>query len=138
MAIAQIYGVLYIINPAFIEETSSYWFSILVQFFSVFHWLSSIGKPHITPVSFSKTTESFEVSLIIISRQTSYDSDIIRQYYGKLRNHTSLADGLYEVCRKGHDLGSTFTETDRNGRAKLLHWTKLCEPCIAAIAGSKL
>ena len=75
------------------------------------------------------------------SRRTwyMYDSDILRQDYGiirclighhqsaklvwlrypssKLWNHTRYADGSYEVCRLGHQLGSKFTGTDRNGRS---------------------
>ena len=42
-----------------------------------------------TPIYFVKTTESYEVSLVTINRQTSYDS--------VLRNHTRFAD-------LGHDL----------------------------------
>ena len=40
----------YVLNNYFIgfEETSSYWSS---QFFSVFLWSQSIGKPCMTPVS---------------------------------------------------------------------------------------
>ena len=56
-----------IISSTFIgfEETYSYW---SVQFFSVIHLSSSISM---APVSFIKTTESYEVSLITISLQTS-------------------------------------------------------------------
>ena len=46
-----------VFNPILIsfEETS-----IIGQFsfFSAFHWLPSVGKPHITPVAFVKTMES--------------------------------------------------------------------------------
>ena len=35
----------------------------------------------------------------------------------------------------GHHLGSTFTETDRNGQAQLPHRARLCGPCRAAVAG---
>ena len=45
----------------------------------------------------------------------------------KLRNHTNFAD-----C--DHHLGSIFTGTALNGRAKLLHRTRLCGPFIATIA----
>ena len=48
------------------------------------------------------------------------------------------SDESYEVCRLGPHLGSTFTGTDRNGRAKLPHRTKLSGPCIAAILGEIL
>ena len=53
----------------------------------------------------------------------------------RLQNHTRIADGSYEVCQLGHHLGRTFTEMDRNGRAKLPHRTRMCGPCIAAIVG---
>ena len=45
-----------IFNPTFIgsKEPSSFW---SVQLFSAFHWSSSIGKPHLTPIFFVKTTE---------------------------------------------------------------------------------
>ena len=43
----------------------------LFRLFSAFHWSPSISKPHMTPVSFVKTEESFEVSLDTISRQIS-------------------------------------------------------------------
>ena len=49
-----------------------------------------------TPVSFVKTTKSYEVSFVTINRQTSYDSGIFRQDYGIIRglpmNHTRFAD----------------------------------------------
>ena len=41
------------------------------------------------------------------------------------------------VCRLGHHLDTTLTGTDRNRRAYLPHRTRLCGPCIAAIAGYK-
>ena len=41
----------------------------------------------------------------------------------------------YEVCRLGHNFGSTFTGTDRNGRAFTPHLTRLCGARIAAVAG---
>ena len=68
-----------------------------------------------TPVSFVKTTESYEVSLVNeSSRQTSYDSGILCQDYGIIRSlpmsQTRFAD-LITI------LDTTFTGTDRNGRA---------------------
>ena len=72
-------------------------------------------------------------SLITIYRQTSYDSGSPRQDFGIIRdfignhqsanfvrlryppsrlwNHTKFAYESYEVCRLGHHLGSTVTET---------------------------
>ena len=41
----------------------------------------------------------------------------------------------YEVYRLGRHLCGTFTGTDRNGPAELLHRARLCRPCIAALAG---
>ena len=45
---------------------------------------------------FVKTTESYEVSLAIIYRQTSYESGIFRQYYGIIHGspikYTRFAD----------------------------------------------
>ena len=50
-----------IINPTFFGygEISSYW---LIKFSSVFHFSPSIGNPRMNPVSFVKTTASYEVS----------------------------------------------------------------------------
>ena len=62
----------------------------------------SNGIPSMTPVSLTKTTELYEVSLVTIKRQTSYDSGIHRLDYGT------------EVCRQGQHLDSIFTGTDRN------------------------
>ena len=59
-------------------EISSYW---SVQF------SATAGKPRMTPVSFVKTTESYEVSLAAISRQTSHDTSF-------------LSTESYEVCRR--------------------------------------
>ena len=77
-----------------------------------------------TPVSFAKTTETFEVSLVTINRQTSFDFGILRQDYriiqGLLMNHTRFAHrGTISVI--------TFTGTDRSASGRL------CEQCIAAI-----
>ena len=59
-----------------------------------------------TPVSFVKTKDSYEVSLVTINRQTSYDSDILCQGYEIIRgfpmNHTRFADWI------------TIAGTDRN------------------------
>ena len=69
-----------------------------------------------TPVSFVKTTESYEVSLVIINRQTSYDSGILRQDYGIIRslpmNHMS------------HHLVSTFTGKKRAVLITASDWTE--------------
>ena len=46
---------------------------------TMFHWSPSTGKPPMTPISFLKTMESFDVSLVSINWQTSYDSDILTQ-----------------------------------------------------------
>ena len=50
-----------------------------------------------TPVSFVKTTESNEISLVTINQQTSYDSGILRQDYEFVRglsmNHTRYPYG---------------------------------------------
>ena len=53
---------------------------VIVQFsfFLFCHRLPLLGKPRETPVSFVKTTESYEISLVTINRQTSDDSDILR------------------------------------------------------------
>ena len=58
-----------------------------------------------TPVSFVKTTESYEVgpnevSLVTIYRQASYVSAILRRDYGIMLD--------YKVCRLGHHLGRTY------------------------------
>ena len=54
------------------EERSSYG-----QFSCSVSMVTITGKPYMTPVSFVKTTESFETSLVTINRQTSYDSGIL-------------------------------------------------------------
>ena len=48
----------------------------------LFHWSPSTSKPHLTPVSFVKATESYAVSLVTINWQTSLESGILRQGYG--------------------------------------------------------
>ena len=58
----------------------------------------------------------------------------------KITNSHVKTTELYEVCRLGHHLGSTFTGTDQNGSIcrfgpELLHRTRQCRPCIAPIAG---
>ena len=89
-------------------ETFSYCSVQFVQrFFSAFHWSPSIGKPRMTPVSFVKTMESYEVSFVTINRQTSYDSRILRQDYGLIQR--LLTNNM------SHYRGSTVTGTDRNG-----------------------
>ena len=80
----------------------------LFIFFLLFIGPLHIGKHRMNPVSFVYTTESHEISLVTINRQTSYDSVI--------RNHTRFADE-YEACRFGHHLGSKFIRTDPNERA---------------------
>ena len=77
--------------------------SILVQFFSAFRWLPSIGKLRMSPVSFVETTESVEVSLVTINRQTSYDPGILRQDNGIIRSLPM------EYMR--FDLDGIYTET---------------------------
>ena len=89
-------------KPVFVS--ASIQFDRFGQFFSVFHWSPSIGKPPITPVSFVKTSESYEVSLITISRQPSCDSDVLRRDYGIIRG--LLAESLS---------GCTVSRTDCNG-----------------------
>ena len=39
-----------------------------------------------TPVSFVKTTKSYDVSLVSINRQTSFDFSVLRQDYGIIRS----------------------------------------------------
>ena len=62
--------------------------------FSVFHWSPSTGKPRVTPVPFTKTMESYKVSLVTSNQQTLYDSSILHQGYGIFK----------EVCRLGHQV----------------------------------
>ena len=81
----------------------------LFRFLSAFHWSASIGKHRLTPVSFVKTTESYEVSLVTINRQTLYDTVKTTDTYEVFRWI------IYEVCRLGHHLDSTFTGSHRNG-----------------------
>ena len=54
---------------------------------------------------------------------------------------TPVSSGKTGIIRSlpvGHRLGSTFIGTDRNGRASLLHQTRLCGLFIAAIAGIRV
>ena len=60
-----------------------------------------------TPVSIDMITESYAISLVTISRQTSYDSSILCQECGIIRD--------LPMNYMGHHLGSTFTGTDQNG-----------------------
>ena len=83
----KVWLVLYIQSNVYrFVETSSNW---SVQFVTI------------TPASFAKTTWSYEVSLVTINRQTSYDYGIIR----------SLPMNLAGFAYLDHHLGSTFTET---------------------------
>ena len=87
-----------------------------------------MGKPRLTPISFVKTTESYEVSLVTINRQISYDSGILRQDYG-------IIQGLPMNNMRFADCGTIY----RNGPKRVglfTAWTKLRGPCIhvAAIA----
>ena len=74
------------------------------DFFSGFHLSQSIGKPCMTPVSFVKNTESYDVSFVTISQKIGLRQDyrIIR---GLPMSHTSFTDR------------DTLTRTDTNGRA---------------------
>ena len=76
-----------------------------------------------TPVSFVKTTNSKEVSLVTINWQTSYDSDILRQDSGIIQglpmNHTRFADwviGLY-IYQNGPKRADLITALDQTVRA---------------------
>ena len=107
-----------IINPIFIGLRKHLVIAQLV-FLCDFYWSPSIGKRRMTPVFFVKATKSYEVSLVTINRQTSYESGILRQDYGFLRgllNRTRLADLPIR------------TETGGSNNR-----TRLCWPCIAAI-----
>ena len=81
-----------------------------------------------TPISFAKNTESYEVSFVTIDRQISYDSGILHQDYGIIRgflvNHTRLPIGSLSgkyIHRKGAETGGTnyYVGTDCVGHAYL-------------------
>ena len=72
------------INPTFIGLRKHVLIGQLV-FLCDFYWSPSIGKPRMTPVSFVKTPESYEVSLVTINRPASYEPGILRQDYGLIR-----------------------------------------------------
>ena len=59
-------------------------------------WPQSIDIPCMTSVSFVKTTELYEISLVTTNLQTSYDCGILRQDYGIKRGlpmkHKRFAD----------------------------------------------
>ena len=79
----------------------------------------------------------------MLQRQTSFDSGILRQDYGIIRDfidhHQSPLIGnprmtpvsfvnateLCEVCRFGHQLGNAFTETNRTETGLLTESTEL-------------
>ena len=117
-----------IINSTFIgfEEISCYW---SIQFFSAFYKSTAIGKSRMIPVSFVKTTESYEVSLITINRQNSDDSDILCHDYeimrGEPKNHTRFAT-IWKVCLP--------ERTEMGGPNYRIGLDCAVGPCIAAIA----
>ena len=80
--------------------------------------------------------ESYDVSLVTISRQNSYDSGILLQEYGIIgrlpMNHTRIADSVTVL------VVHLLEWAEAGGRALLPHRTKLCGPCIAAIANSEM
>ena len=105
------------------EERSRYWSVQFVRFvFSAFHWSPSIGKPHMTPVFFVKTTNHtrFHWSVVIINRKTSYESGIFRQDYGIIRglpmNHTRLPIWVVQLPEWTKRAG-LMTESDQAVRA---------------------
>ena len=96
------YGECSIFNPSFIdfEETSSYWSAQFVHFFLCFPLGIIIRQAtYDLGILRQESTESKEVSMVTISRQTSNDP---RYPPLRLRHHTRFADGSYEVCRLGH------------------------------------
>ena len=95
-----------IINPTFI----GYEKHLVIGQFSFTVLLLFTGHPSMTPVSFDKTTESFESPSIGKPRMTPYPPS-------QQRIHMRFADESYEVCRLGHHLSSIFTRMDRNGRS---------------------
>ena len=87
-----------------------------------------------TPIFKVKTTESYQVSLATIHRQTSYDSDILRQDYGFIRglpmDHNRLADWV--------TIWIVNLPKQPKRAALLPHRTRLYRSGIAAIVDSKL
>ena len=84
-------------------------------FFSAFHWSLSIGKPRTIPVSFVKTTEPLEVSLVTINRQTSLDSGILRQDYRIIRGlplNPTRCDDWVTIYRNRPKREGLITESD--------------------------
>ena len=96
-------------NPTFVgfEETSYYWSA---QFFSAFHWLPSVGKPRMLPVSLvlGNATESYEISLVTINRQISYNSGILRQNYGIIRDLPTKSFGKYIYKNANYRIGPIY------------------------------
>ena len=89
------------------------------------------------PVSFVKLMDSYEVSLFLSIGKPHMTPELYCQEYRIICQDTRKS---YEVFRLGHQLGSTFTGTDRNGPnyhigPELSHRSRLCGSCIAAIAG---
>ena len=69
------------LSPALRKHLAIGQFS-LFSLFLCFSFVTINRQPHMTPVSFIKTKESYEVSFVTIIRQTSFDSGILRQDYG--------------------------------------------------------
>ena len=119
---------LYIINPAFVdfEETSCYLSAQFVQIYSLFFRYRQLANL-VRPVSFIKTMDLYDVSLVTINRQTSHNSGIHRQDHIIIRllakNHTGFADWV------------TIWIVHLSVWTLLPHRTRPCGPCKAAISG---
>ena len=79
---------------------------------SVFLWSPSISKPRMTLVSLSKTTESYKVSLVPFSWQTSYDTDSFRQDYRIMRQDDGLIRGLPTDSPSGYNVSHLQERTE--------------------------
>ena len=100
-----------IINPTFIGLRKNLVIGQFV-FLCDFYWSPSIGKTRMIPVSFVKTTESYEVLLVFINRQTSYESGILHQDYGHIQ-------GLPMNCIRLADLPIRTETGGPNNRTRL-------------------
>ena len=81
-------------NPTFIGKISCLVSLVFSLVFSAFRRSESIDRHRMPPVSSVMTTESYEVSLFTINRQTSYDSGILHQHYGIMRPDYGIIQGF--------------------------------------------
>ena len=112
-------------NFYWFEETSSYW---SFYFFSAFNWSPSLGNSCVSGIFYVSKLQYHEVSLVTINQQTSYD-------FGILRQDDRIVKCLPMNQMRFADYVTISVVHLPKGWAELPHRTRLCGPCIAALAG---